>query len=332
MKIAVIFTGGTIGSNGKSKYIKLFRENTSSLTDDYKKNYRSDIDFVPFTPYFIHSENLTFNELTQLTACVAEASVMDFDGIIITHGTDTLQFAAAAMSLIFADSKIPIVMVSSNYPLDDKRANGSHNFAAAVEFIVRGISAGVFVSYKNASELPQIHSASRLLAYDAFSDKLRSVRDEVYGCFANSCFIKNPRYSFRQSTELSAPSLKADFSAHNDILMLEQYVGLEYPALRDNTRAVILTSYHSGTICTCGDNFDGFCSSCSENGVPVFLVGMQKDAKQYESTEEFEKHGIVPLFNITPICAYMKLTLLLSETADDLAERMNIPVADEFFA
>ena len=331
MKIAVIFTGGTIGSASNEQFVSLSGENSMFLTEQYRKKYEKEADFSAFTPYFIHSENLTFDDLSQLTACVSEVLAMDFDGIIITHGTDTLQFTAAAMSLIFSDSQIPIVLVSSNFPLADKRANGLANFASAVDFISRKISAGVFVSYRNRLELPELHSGTRLLCHPDFSDELLSARNQIYGSFANSCFIKNPNYSYRKKTDGAPLRLNADFSAYKDILFIRPYVGIVYPQISDNIRAVLLTGYHSGTLRTRGKEFADFCDACKEKNVPVFLTGILNFERPYESTGEYKKHNVIPLYNITPITAYIKLVLLLSESSDNLAERMNTPVTDEFF-
>lgn len=331
MKIAVIFTGGTIGSAEDEKFIRISRESGDALIELYRQKYRSEIGFESFTPYFIHSENLTFNKLYVLTECVSRVLSKNYDGIIITHGTDTLQFTAAALGLIFAGCKIPVLLVSANRPLGDSRSNGMKNFAAAVEFIVRGIANGVFVSYKNEGSLSEIHSATRLMDYNEFSDILRSAMGVNYGCFANSCFIKNPNYSYRAYVRNSAEKLSADFSASGNVSVIKPYLGLVYPEITENIRAVIHTSYHSGTVCTESEAFKSFADECKEKGVAVFLTGMLENTKQYESTGKLEKLGIVPLPNITFASAYIKLILLLSDGNGNIAERMLTPVCDEFF-
>jgi len=77
-----------------------------------------------------------------------------YDGIIITHGTDTLAYTAAALSFYFNAIKIPILLVSSDYPLDDSKANGLDNFMCAVEFI-RQKCGQVFLSL---TEINSTHS------------------------------------------------------------------------------------------------------------------------------------------------------------------------------
>ena len=75
------------------------------------------------------------SHLNLLISCIREQLTKDIDGIIVTHGTDTLPFTAAALGMCFAYAKVPILLVSSNYILDDPRANGLTNFTAAVDYI-----------------------------------------------------------------------------------------------------------------------------------------------------------------------------------------------------
>ena len=50
-------------------------------------------------------------------------------------------------------SSAPVVLVSSNYPLDDVRANGLDNFCGAIDFLRQFPDAkGVYVANKNTGE------------------------------------------------------------------------------------------------------------------------------------------------------------------------------------
>ena len=146
LKIGVIFTGGTIGSTiDQSGHIVADKDNRDFLLLNlYRHKFTLQDEFVIRTPYCILSENLSGRELELLVACVNELKEK-VDGIIITHGTDTLQYTAAALGYVYSNLAIPIVLVSSNYVLEDSRANGLTNFACAVSFIHAGQGHGVFV-------------------------------------------------------------------------------------------------------------------------------------------------------------------------------------------
>ncbi len=170
MKLAVIFTGGTISGLPEEGYLSPSDTTKNMLL----KALDSNIAVEGFQPFYILSEQLDGEYLTGLIKCAGELLCGDYDGIIVTHGTDTLQYSAAALHLAFSDSKIPIVLVSANYILTDSRSNGYTNFRYAVKFIKLGIG-GVYVSYKNEGGTPSIYTADSLLPHNACSDALAAL-------------------------------------------------------------------------------------------------------------------------------------------------------------
>ena len=110
MKLLVILTGGTIGSGFCEEFISLNENSKNVLLDGYN---HLQIDTVQ--PYTILSEQLKAEYINLLIKCVGENLNKDYDGIIITHGTDTLQYTASALSCIYSNTSIPVVLVSSNY-------------------------------------------------------------------------------------------------------------------------------------------------------------------------------------------------------------------------
>lgn len=142
MNITVIFTGGTIGSSVQQNFISTDSQMPYRLLAMYeamqKKKGAAIPNFRTEAPYTTLSEYMDGSHLNRLIACVQSLLTTDnpdIDGIIITHGTDTLPYTAAALGMCFAYARIPIILVSSNYILDDPRANGLTNFTAAVAYI-----------------------------------------------------------------------------------------------------------------------------------------------------------------------------------------------------
>ena len=111
MRIGVVFTGGTIGSRiDQSGYISAVREAPFLLLEMYREQYGDDVDFFVEEPYCILSENLQADHLLRLAACVESMLEQeDLEGIVITHGTDTLQYSAAFLGYIFGGAKIPVI-------------------------------------------------------------------------------------------------------------------------------------------------------------------------------------------------------------------------------
>ncbi len=294
MRLAVIFTGGTIACRLDDGYIGPCEKQNYELL----KVLDPDIEVKTFSPYFKPSEQLDGGLLTMLVKCVGGRLREDFDGIIVTHGTDTLQYGAAALSLAFGNSKIPIVLVSSNYVLSDRRSNGYINFKYAIKFIRENIG-GVFVSYRNTDMLPEIHRANKLLSHDPYIDDVRSINGS-FGYFEGDKFI---RTDFSDN-DYDAPE-KPAFKKTSPVLWLSVHAGMFFPDAH-GIKAVLFSSYHSGTLPTESKDFIRFCKTCEVKQISIYLVGMPKESR-YESTRVFDELGIRILPEVTPIFAYIKL-------------------------
>lgn len=321
MRIGVIFTGGTIGSRiEQSGYINTQANAPYQLLEKYEKKYGTQIEFITKEPYRILSENLQAENILQLKDCVKEQIDRgDLSGIIITHGTDTLQYSAALLSYIFAGADIPIILVSSNYVLEDERANGFCNFEYAVRFIEGDYGKGVFVSYQNDKEEPTIHWGTRLQPPIPFSDKVYSVKDLWYGKFSvksneftKSIFDKEPIKEERmfKSTE----SIKLT-DINTEVLRIMPYPGMSYPQLEDKVKAVLHESFHSGTICV-ENTLKIFVKNAERLSVPVYITGISRKETGYDTVRIYKELGVLPLYDRAVIAQYCKLWLAVSNGMD----------------
>lgn len=312
MKILFIFTGGTIGSTVQGDCIGLDGSKPYLLLERYKKEYGMAFAYETAAPYTALSENNTGETLRVLCESVRERIADGFDGIVVTHGTDTLQYSAAALAYTLADANIPVVLVSSNRPIESPTANGLANLHGALRFIREVGRAGVFVSYQNKGEDVKIHRGTRLLASPAFSDGVYSIYDSFYGSFPmEGGFVKNPAY--RELPDMGKALSAAYLTATCDeILRVLPYPGNPYPPISAQTRYILHESYHSGTVNTACAAVKSFFEKVAKTDVRVFLTGVT-DGASYESTRMFEELGIKPLYHIAPIAAFVKLWLLVSE-------------------
>ena len=309
MKILFVFTGGTIGSIAADGIIRPDGSRARALLAAYERAHGLAFTYDCVEPYTALSENNTGDTLRALCACVAEHKDQDYDGIVVTHGTDTLQYTAAALSYAFADISIPLCLVSANYPVDDARSNAIPNLRGALRFIAEVGARGVWVPYQNTGEPTRIHQGTRLLESMAFTDRVQSVLDTHYGTFeGNKPFSHNPAYHALADkiSALGAAGLAQD-APH--ILCIRPYPGMTYPPIGTDVRYILHGSFHSGTVNTVSDEAKRFFAEAKKKNVPVFLTGVT-DGDAYESTRAFEELGITPLPRIAPIAAYMKLWML----------------------
>ncbi len=309
MKILVIFTGGTIGSRMKNGWFSTDNNTNYTLLEPFKD--AEDIEFDTASPFTILSENLSANELNLLQKEVAVALGKNYDGIIITHGTDTLQYAACAIENAFGKCSVPVIFVSAAYPLEDARTNGFDNFRAALEFIKGKVENGVFVSYKNEKDsFISIHKASSLLQHSEGSSDLYSIDGTAFAAYDGKNFTKS------NICEKKCRSLGVvEYANDPGILLIESHPADSFSYSLCGIKAVIIKPYHSATLCTANPRLESFCEKARSEKIPVFVSGV-KDGTSYESTSLFGNLGITPLPYGTLISAYMKLWAGISQGED----------------
>lgn len=304
MKILTLFTGGTIACSSKGGVLSPDKDNGFLLLDMYRETDGT-VDFTAEMPYSILSENLCAENLNTLWSCVSAHDLSKYDGVIVCHGTDTLQYTGAFLSLKLGLCETPVVLVSANYPLNHRRSNGFENFCAAVGFIKSGQGRGVFIAYYNDGEpAANIHRAIRVLPHLPFSDDLFSLKNKPYGFVKSGVFMLNPEYREDES-EFEVLSKPIDRS----VLYLRPYPGMIYPELTDEYKAVLLDSYHSGTVGTASEGIKIFCKTAEDKNIPVYLTGSEQGFN-YESKQKYSGLGIKLLPPMPPAAAYMKLWLL----------------------
>lgn len=286
MKILVIFTGGTIGSTVSGEYISTDGNKPYIILEKYNKEFPNTIEWNTTSPYTILSENASVNTYRMLAASVKEGLKKDYDGIIVTHGSDTLQYSAAFLSLILGDEIPPVMLVSSNYVLEDERANGMENFRAAVDFIANHRGRGVFVPYKNNGEDVRVHRGQLLMPHMPYSDYLYSLDGKYY--------------------EAEVAFEEPEYDKDTGIMMLYAMPGFSYPKLTKDVKKILLQAYHGGTFCVEDVQFRELINEAKELLIPVYLVGANPET-DYDSCKEYEKLGIKVLKHISPIYAYMGL-------------------------
>lgn len=332
MKILTIFTGGTIGSKlNADGAISPSADAPFHLLQLYKDAKKSSHEFITDEPYRILSENLNASCVLTLINCIKKHLASDFfDGIIITHGTDTLQYTAALLSYVFADSKIPILLVSSAFPLDDPRANGLSNFIHAVSFIEGSYGTGVFVSYENVDGICYIHRGTHLLSAIPYCADCYSFCNTWYGKFNGETFEKNPSYQESDSSieKFSLPEDLHLSELSDQILRIIPYVGMQYPAIPNGTKVILHESYHSGTI-GISDSLIAFAKEANHRQIPIYMTGLSSTEAEYETVEQYRNLGIIPLPESAPIAQYCKLWLALSNNLD-LLDVMKTCIANDF--
>lgn len=305
MKIFVILTGGTIASAEKGGVISPSVSPLERLVRFYSERHGFDLEFESVSPYTVLSEDLSAEYLNRLAECAAGAVGKGYEKIMICHGTDTLQYSAAALSYLLAGKNCCAVLVSAGKPLDAPDSNGFDNFCAAAEFLKYTDLHGTFVSYKNNCENAKILSGTGLELHREADDSLHSIRNTYAAEYDGGQIAFNSEFF---AEEIMNVPQGAHFTEYSDIQTVCAVPGERYTLCPAGTKAVILRPYHSGTLNTQSKAFCRFCSDAKKRNIPVFAVNIRPGA-QYESSSRFEELGIVPLENAAFAETYIKIWL-----------------------
>lgn len=82
------------------------------------------------------SEDMNFKHYNLIAKEILKES-KNVDGIIITHGTDTMHYTSAALSFILEDLNIPVILVGSQRSSDRGSSDAALNLICACHFIAK---------------------------------------------------------------------------------------------------------------------------------------------------------------------------------------------------
>lgn len=145
-KILFLSTGGTIASttsengliptvNGKD-IINLIPELKNICQIDHR------------TLFSLDSSNIQPEDWVLMSRAVYEAfSDSRYDGIVITHGTDTMAYSASALSFMVQNLKKPVIFTGSQLPIEAPGTDGKRNILDAFLAACDERLAGVYIVF-----------------------------------------------------------------------------------------------------------------------------------------------------------------------------------------
>ena len=97
--------------------------------------------------FLMDSSNMQPEEWSALARAV-DGALQSYDGVVITHGTDTMAYTAAALSFMLAGVGKPVILTGSQLPLVHPLTDGRLNLLRAIHAAMADIS-GVYVCFDN---------------------------------------------------------------------------------------------------------------------------------------------------------------------------------------
>lgn len=146
LNLVLIGTGGTIACEAKDLSGNLAPLQTPLELISKLPELKNLANFVKLeSPFIKPSENINYKDWQMLSEVVFKHLLdTSVDGIIITHGTDTLTHTASALSFMIENINKPVVFVGSQRSSDRPSFDGALNLICATHFIKEKIP-GVFI-------------------------------------------------------------------------------------------------------------------------------------------------------------------------------------------
>lgn len=316
-KILIILTGGTIGSLSSGKAIDTDRRASVILLEEYFRQYGHDDEFVTAQPLNILSENLETRHWETLVNFILEYDITGFDGMIITHGSDTLSYSSAMLSMCLCHLPLPIVITAANYIVTDEHSNALNNLRSSVA-LIKLFARGVFTVFGEKTGKSRVFLPTRLLEADALTDTFQSFGGGELGFVDGEVFEPTPLSINPSKSQIESRREKTfsdKLSLCKNILMIRSYPGFNYNdiVINDTVGAVLIVPYHSQTARTQGKgSVSALIDRCHKRNIPVYCAPFKGRDKYYKTSLELLELGCIPLYAISPESAYCKLLIACS--------------------
>ncbi|OAH24987.1 L-asparaginase [Corynebacterium stationis] len=175
--IAVVATGGTIACTTDDTGALVPTVSAAELVEAAREiSTPSDVDISAIDSVRLDSSSLSLTDLDDLLqrvhALIADDSIA---GVVITHGTDSMEDTAMALEL-FHTGKKPVVITGAQRSFDHLESDGLQNLADAISYAANG-APGVSIRFGGLT-IPargafKAHT-SALEAFQATSQKIRT--------------------------------------------------------------------------------------------------------------------------------------------------------------
>ena len=221
--ILLLTTGGTIASVPGGEGLEPHRSGVMERELEQLRTYYA---ITVRDVMCLDSSNIRPEEWQQIAQAVFD-SRGDFDGIVISHGTDTMAYTASAVTYMLPNIDLPVVFTGSQLPLADVLSDGPDNLRTAFAMAASGC-AGVFLAFDRKVMLGCRAVKVRASGFSAFESV-----NARYAAQVSNRGLEIDRSVLPKLTDI--PSLKPGIS--KDVFLLKLTPGLN-PAIFDMLAAM----------------------------------------------------------------------------------------------
>ncbi len=323
-KILVVATGGTIASTPHQEGL------APGMTIDQLARYFEHSQDVSVDFHVLmnkDSTNMQPEDWLKM-ARVIDKSQSQYDSFIITHGTDTMAYTAAALSYLLNGLNKTIVITGSQVPVSFKRTDARKNIKDALTFAQRADLPGVFIVFDGKAILGTRAIKLRTKSYDAFE----SVNYPYIADIAD----KHVRIHFRMEAEKTA--VPKHIGICPDVFLLRAFPGLSpafFAFLQNHVKGLIIESFGNGGLPFENRDLVTGVEKLVRQGIPVIITTQCLEEGQnmelYEVGKRVADAGGITAGDMNTEAIVAKLMWVLAQTSDPATVKKMIqtPIAHD---
>ncbi len=270
----------------------------------------------------VFSENMGPEQYLMLAEKAGEAIREGYDGIVIGHGTDTMHHTAAALSFMVQRPPVPIIMVGSQRSSDRPSSDAAQNLINATWAAAHGPIAEVLVCMfgPTSDRYNLLHRGTRVRKmHSSYRSTFRTIGD-IPLAMVEQGKTTPLKYDFLPRRDDREVEVTAVFE--EKVTLAYYYPGMQ-PDVIDSLvdcgyKGMIIAGTGLGHV---NRKIYPALERARDAGVQVYMTLQTLwgfvQMHVYETGREILELGVVPLDNMLPEVAYIKLGWALGAYPDD---------------
>lgn len=321
-KVAIISTGGTIAS--RVDYRTGAVSPALSAADLYLTvpelgeiaNIQTEILFS------ILSENMSSKHWTSIAESVSRQIKAGAQGVVVTHGTDTMGYTAAALSFALRNLPVPVILVGSQRSSDRPSSDAALNLKGAVSAAAYAPFAevGVLMHATPSDETLVVHRGTRARKmHTSRRDAFRSVNSRPLAVIRDGRVEAHADVDYRPRGAPGDLEVRSHFE--EDVVLIKSFPGIQPdifdPIVHRGFRGIVLEGTGLGHI---PDKLFHQVRRAIESGMTVVMASQcingRVNMNVYSTGRELLTMGVIPAGDMLPETALVKLMWVLGQTED----------------
>lgn len=299
-KILLLTTGGTIASMPGGEGLEPHR---SDVMERELEQLRTYYQICVEDVMCLDSSNIRPEEWQTIARHIFE-NRKEYDGIVVSHGTDTMAYTASAVTFMLPDIDLPVVFTGSQLPLADILSDGPDNLRTAFAMAASGY-AGVFLAFDRKVMLGCRAVKVRASGFSAFE----SVNARYAARVSNQGLVVDPQVLPKQKAE---PQLRTEIS--EKVFLLKLTPGLN-PAVFDmlaamGYRGIVVEAFGLGGVNVLHKGLRGI-HRAVEDGISVVITTQclydSANLEVYQVGNKLLELGVIQGRDMTSEAAMTKL-------------------------